>query len=524
MKNTKKELVGKICLEVWEGAPDSPGSQLKTKVVEYNTVHPEALLDGSWTGDNWVYGATTHPITGKTMYSSFDHLELCLGLTDDPNDVLKFGSGCGNGNDNGNHNQSRYSGKVAEMVYCKYNPAAETLWAWGDADLKYELSEKNKKYTEQLIVNSSTPYQGYLVPMLNRSFGFCGRLRFTKRFNPFGVDFTIKNIGIYGRGHYKGSDYCTFYGKGGGTGFTFHKFEKPLDILKTDYIKLSYHITVKEVTDVIPPTVFRFKDKYGEQQRAIRIPMGSANGYNNLVNSVFKSKMGADKEEADKEGQVYAMPRNAISTKDILGSLYGMRSLGGGHFLTVMNNKTDNSSSNGLFHHTKGFVPSSVPKELLEEYSEGVRPNRSYIDFIRDKLFGETVGEIDDAAVVENFSNLPIILVSNYHYHVGALSTTIDTSGNYRPYKTPVKISLKLNAVDNGDVNRPIKALASDPFTHLTFDAYGGIIYLTIFETPQEKTKFDEAVFTDYLRMTGGVNTACLIDKTKTYTTEVIEE
>lgn len=500
------KLVGKINIEVWDGDPNDPNSKLKQEVEEYNDVHPDmdnawdtAFYHRAWIDENWQNGHMhTNPITGNrgVFRPEPRYYSIRLGFHDDKEKLSENIASCASNTNLKYFDSSSYKQVGIDekgYLYCSDGATNTRIDSYiGPTQERLKISEKSRKALDSI---KSLYYLHVAVPIEEGSqYEYINRVSFNYQYSPTGEDFIIKNIGLYAC--YEDNDstsvqgdspsyYVTSNVKDSSIGITFHKFLEEIPVKSTDYIKFSYVIDFITVADIDPPSELFIKNKEGKDVRAIRFPvlLGFRDDRNDgVLKDYFKCWYDS------------ATPIQWRHIKEIHRSGYFSK------FCGVIPNHT------GFFQQLtttwRNDLRSNLKIEDNEEFLEDVKYMGSFSDnwdAIASKVFTGSVNE--------GISSLsPIVGYDTYYgglNEAGASSYTqnlIDNNATTLKNKivkgndNNVTSTINLKAIDDKYINHAFKGLVEIPFItqYLGKSDRGYIAYLTVFEEPLEKTKFDE--------------------------------
>lgn len=500
------KLVGKINIEVWDGDPNDPNSKLKQEVEEYNDVHPDmdsawdtAFYHRAWIDENWqneyMY---TNPITGNRGYfkPEPEYYSIRLGFHDDKEKLSENIASCASNTNLKYFDSSSYKQVGIDekgYLYCSDGATNTGINSYiGPTQERLKISEKSRKALDSI---KSLYYLHVAVPIEEGSqYEYINRVSFSYQYSPTGEDFTIKNIGLYAC--YTDNDstsvegdspsrYITSNIKDSSIGITFHKFLEEIPVKSTDYIKFSYVIDFITVVDIDPPSELLIKNKEGKDVRAIRFPV----------------LLGFRDRSSDETLKDYlkcwyddSTPIQWRHIQEISRSRYFSKYCG------VTPNHT------GFFQQLTitwgNNLRSRLKIEGNEEFLEDVKYMGSFNDnweAISSKLFLNSgtdgvsslypiigydtyYGGINEGDVSSNTQNL---IYNN--------ATTLKNK-IVKGYDNNVTSTIHLKAVDDRYINHSFKGLVEIPFitSYGSTADKGYIAYLTVFEEPLEKTKFDE--------------------------------
>ena len=498
------KLVGKINIEVWDGDPNDPNSKLKQEVEEYNDVHPDmdnawdpAFYHRAWIDENWENGYRhTNPITGNQgdFIDEPTYFSIRFGFH---NDLEKLSENLVSRASNTNlkyFDSSSYKQVGIDKkgyLYCSDGATNKKVNSYiRPTQERLKISEKSRKALDSI---KSLYYLHVAVPIEEGSqYEYVNRASFNYQYSPTGEDFTIKNIGLYAcydRNDYPNGDYPSRYitsnVKDSSIGITFHKFSEEIPVKSTDYIKFSYVIDFITVVDIDRPSEFYIKNKEGKDVRAIRFPV--------LLGFRDSSNDGTIKDYLkcwyDNTIPIQWRHIDELQYSNYFRKFCGIVPNHSGYFqqlTTTWNNKTG----------------SRLKINDNEDYLKEVEYMRSFSDnwdAVSSRVFS-------DSGTIGVQMLYPIVGHADYYAgindgNVGSdvrnrMSSTATSLKNkiVKGFDNKVTSTIHLKAVDDPYINYSFKGLVEIPFVT---SYYGGkdrgyIAYLTVFEEPLEKTKFDE--------------------------------
>lgn len=500
------KLVGKINIEVWDGDPNDPNSKLKQEVEEYNDVHPDmdnawdtAFYHRAWIDENWQnWKMYTNPITGNRGYFAPEpeYFSIRMGFHNDLEKLSENLVSCAS-NTNLKYFDSAHYKQVGidkkGYLYCSDDTTNIKINSYiRPTQERLKISEKSRKALDSI---KSLYYLHVAVPIEEGSqYEYINRVSFSYQYSPTGEDFTIKNIGLYAcyidndSTNVQGdspSRYITSNVKDSSIGITFHKFAEEIQVKSTDYIKFSYVIDFVTVIDIDPPTEYTIKNKEGRDIRAIRFPV--LLGFrDSLRDASLKDSLKCWYDDSIPIQWIYIQ---AISRTNYFSKYCGVTPNHIGFFQQLTTTWGNNLRSN-------------LKIEDNEEFLEDVKYMGSFNDnweAISSKLFSNNG--------TDGVNSLyPIIGFGTYYGGINegqASSSTQNLMYNIattlknkiaKGFDNNVTSTIHLKAIDSNYINHAFKGLVEIPFiTYYSGEPdIGYIAYLTVFEEPLEKTKFDE--------------------------------
>ena len=493
------KLVGKINIEVWDGDPNDPNSKLKQEVEEYNDVHPDmdnawdsAFYHRAWIDENWSNGREyTNPNTGNWGRFADEPTQFSIRLGFH-NDKEKLSKNLAAGKTNTNLKKlGDYAGidKAGYLYFFRYGlttsagirPAAERL----------KLSDIARKDVDSL---GALWYAHIALPIAEGSeFEYFNKHTFSKQYDPTGENFTIKNIGLYGcyvEDDYTNGDYPSRYItsniKDSSIGITFHEFNTPIEVTSTDYIKVNYEVTVITTLQLDAPKRSTILTKDGKEIGAYRFPV--LLGFNAMKESDSQTHFRCWFD--DSHPIVHRPLNNDYNNKKLL-HLCGISAVYSEYSLYLVTNW----DSKDIYLGNLGIKDNP---EFIESVNEGKHAEELW-GHLASKIFSKEapkestelhpiIGYYDRyAGIGNNGSNSSNRLTNTY---MGNVSLRNKLKNGESLQHNAV---LNLPAKDDSNINKSYRGLVELPFSYFSSNNNSGnIAYLTVFEEPLEKTKFDE--------------------------------